>query len=125
LAVIAICLVVAMVDLLGSTTMTFSNLDGSEPRTVNCGSTAFPKSTIDFQGSEDPVSDAANCAGQTSGDVALYAVLLAGAALVVVALTSRDKPTHRTDRRSERRSAELSGTPLSEEQQARSPSPPH
>jgi hypothetical protein len=89
LAVIAICVLVAMVDLLGSTTIVSANLDGSGPRTVHCGSSAFPKALIDFQDGGDPVTDAANCAGQTSAEVALYAVLLAGVALAVAVFTSR------------------------------------
>lgn len=78
----ALCLGFAVVALLDSTTLTFT---AGRSSTVDCGSPAFPNSMDDL-GSTD---DAANCAGQTSAAPALYAVLLAGAGLVAVAVTAR------------------------------------
>lgn len=79
----ALCLLLAVVSLLGSTSLTFSS--GATSSTVDCGSAAFPKSLIGFANTDD----AANCAGQTPASLALYSVLLAGLGLGVIAATSR------------------------------------
>lgn len=78
-----LCLVAAAFLLLSSTRMTFCA--GDDCRAVDCGSPAFPKALIDFESPDD----AANCAGATSASASLYGVLLAGAGLGVVAVTSR------------------------------------
>jgi hypothetical protein len=82
--VAAVCLVVAAVVLLAPTRLTFSA--GPTSSSVDCGSPAFPRTLIDFASADD----AANCVGQTSASIALYAVLLAGLGLGLIALTSRD-----------------------------------
>lgn len=84
----ALCLVLAVVTMLGSTTLTFTAGSSS---TVDCGSAAFPKSLDDFETTDD----AANCAGQTSASTAMYSVLLAGLGLGVVAATSRSTSNSR------------------------------
>lgn len=88
-ALTALCLVVAAVTLTSSTTLTFTA--GSSSTQTDCGSPAFPTALDDF----DNVDDAANCAGQASASVALYAVLLAGLGLVVIAATSRSTSSRR------------------------------
>lgn len=94
----ALCLVLAVVTMLGSTTLTFTAGSAS---TVDCGSAAFPKSSDDF----DSADDAANCAGQTSASVALYCVLLAGLGLGVIAATSRSTSASRDGERPPARQA--------------------
>jgi hypothetical protein len=78
-----LCLLLAVVALLGTTRMVFTAGDTSA--TVDCGSPAFPNELIDLRDADA----AANCAGQTSASVALYAVLLAGLGLGAIAITSR------------------------------------
>jgi hypothetical protein len=82
----AVCLVLAAAWLLLPTELT--SCIGGDCTTVSCGSPAFPKDLIDF----DDVDDATNCAGRTPASVGLYGVILAGAGLGAVALTSRRGP---------------------------------
>lgn len=102
----AICLLLAVITMLGSTTLTFST--GSTSSTVNCGSPAFPRSLIDF----DSTDDAANCAGHTPASLALYFVLLAGLGLGAIAVTLRGTSTSRGEQRpSAQKSAHVSTSP--------------
>jgi hypothetical protein len=78
-----LCLIAAAVLMLTSTSLTFCA--GADCRTVDCGSPAFPRALIDLESPDD----AANCAGQTSASASLYGVVLAGAGLAIVAVTSR------------------------------------
>lgn len=80
----ALCLVVAVWSLVVPVEQSFTA--GASSRSYGCGSAAFPKQLIDF--GENGVEDAANCAGGTPASVALYAVVLAGVGLAVVAATS-------------------------------------
>lgn len=83
----ALCLLLAVVSMLGSTSITFST--GATSSTVECGSPAFPKSLIDFNSPDD----AANCAGQAPASLALVSVLLAGVGLGVSAATAVHRGT--------------------------------
>ncbi len=86
LAVAILALAFAAFSLLTPTTLTFCA--GGDCSSVSCGSPAHPKALIDF----DDVGDAANCAGQTSASMALYAVIVAVVGLIAAALASR-RPT--------------------------------
>lgn len=77
-----LCLVVATVSLVLPTESTFTR--GTESYTWTCGSAAFPKTAAEFDRSDDIL----NCTGATPASTALYAVILAGVGLGVVALTS-------------------------------------
>ncbi len=86
LTVAIVALAVATFSLLTPTTLTFCA--GGTCSSVSCGSPARPKALIDL----DDIEDAANCAGQTSASVALYAVIVAVAGLIAATLASR-RPT--------------------------------
>jgi len=68
---------------------------GADSRSWSCGSAAFPDQLMDF--GPERVDDATNCAGGTPASAALFAFVLAGVGLAVVALA-----TWRLDRGPER-----------------------
>lgn len=78
----SLCLILAVVSMLGSTSVTFAT--GATSTRVECGSPALPMSLIDFSSPDH----AANCAGQTPASLALVLVVLAGVGLGVIAATS-------------------------------------
>jgi hypothetical protein len=86
-----LCLLLAVVTMLGSTTLTFTA--GSTSTTTDCGSAAFPRSMNDLRNTDA----AANCVGQTPASLALYAVLLACLGLAIIAVTSRASMNSRAE----------------------------